>query len=78
MFKENKNEERRMGYLDNIADKWSGKSEEDITCYPVIGEKTELRLEVANICNHACLFCPNHKMKRKKRDEEGVSFAVNK
>lgn len=26
-----------------------------------------LQLEVTNICNHRCIFCPNHESKRKKR-----------
>lgn len=29
-------------------------------------ENVTLRLELSNICNHKCLFCPNSKMKRKR------------
>lgn len=34
--------------------------------------RNDLRLELSNICNHACLFCANRKMTRKKgfMDEE--------
>lgn len=34
--------------------------------------KTTLRIELSNICNHHCIFCPNSKMNRKRcyMDEE--------
>lgn len=35
---------------------------------PVIDEKVELRLELSNICNEACLFCPNRKIHRKRME----------
>ena len=42
--------------------KWSGKQLEN-TLYPSL-KGVELRLELSNICNHACIFCPNRKMGR--------------
>lgn len=59
-----------MGYINNLDSKWN-EVISNLELYPKITEKTELRLELSNICNHACLFCPNRKMSRKRRQMDG-------
>lgn len=56
-----------MSYLNDVEKKWD-PDYGDKELYPDIDENVELRLELSNICNHACLFCPNRKMKRKRRE----------
>lgn len=60
-----------MTYINNIKNKWNhNQLENDLK--PQLGEGVELRLELSNICNHACLFCPHRKMKRERREMDEV------
>lgn len=53
-----------MSYLDKLQNQYNC---EEKSIYPIIDDKVELRLELANICNDSCCFCPNRKMRRKRR-----------
>ncbi len=51
-----------MSYKKDLEDKYIQSGELDL--YPPI-DKCVLKIEVTNICNHACVFCPHSKQKRK-------------
>lgn len=53
-----------MSYLRTLQN--TGKKMEELDLFPAVSEKVELRLELSNICNDHCCFCPNAKMARKR------------
>jgi len=53
-----------MRYLDTLQS--IGNIKKDLDLCPFIDEKVELRLELSNICNEHCCFCPNSKMLRNR------------
>lgn len=56
-----------MGYLEDIMNKWDGGGKSK-TLYPDLDDSVELRIELSNICNHACIFCAHRQMQRKQRE----------
>ena len=54
-----------MGYATEVNDKF--KVGGGYPLYPSDMDNVVLRLETTNICNHACRFCPNRKLVRKRR-----------
>ena len=55
-------EEHKMSYANEIEKRF----EPIIYSLTPDFSKTVLRLEVTNICNHACIFCPHSKQKRQQ------------
>ena len=53
-----------MSYASEVNYKFV-KTEDDYL-YPKDMNNVTLRLEPTNVCNHACLFCPNHKLLRRR------------
>jgi len=51
-----------MSYADEIEKRYEQKP----YCLTPDFSQTVLRLEVTNICNHACIFCPHSKQKRQQ------------
>lgn len=51
------------GYLSELE---NGQKIEKICVQPNSFDDITLRLELSNICNHKCLFCPNSEMQRKR------------
>lgn len=54
-----------MGYATEVNAKF--KNGEDYPLRPTDMGNIVLRLETTNICNHACQFCPNRKLVRKRK-----------
>ena len=54
-----------MNYATEVNQKFKNGS--DYPLRPADMKNVVLRLETTNICNHACAFCPNHKLVRKRK-----------
>lgn len=54
-----------MSYNEQLEKKWRSKSSTQLEVECTDFSNVELRLELSNICNHKCLFCPNHLHSRK-------------
>lgn len=52
-----------MKYIDAISDKYRTAANNDLC--PDDFRNIDFHLELSNVCNHKCLFCPHSKMKRK-------------
>ena len=54
----------KMSYAKEVNAKFI--NDDDYPLYPTDMTNVVLRLEVTNVCNHACQFCPNRKLERKR------------
>lgn len=64
-----------MSYINDINGKYGIDGNYDLC--PTNFENVDFQLELSNVCNHACLFCPHPKMKRKKHNmDEKLGFRL--
>ncbi len=54
-----------MSYANEVNRKFLNSDDDYI--HPKDMSLVALRLETTNVCNHACRFCPNRKLRRKRR-----------
>lgn len=64
-----------MSYIDDVINKYEIYENYDLC--PTNFENVDFQLELSNVCNHACLFCPHSKMNRKKHNmDEKLAFRL--
>lgn len=64
-----------MRYIDNVNDKYKNNANYDLC--PTDFSNIDFHLELSNVCNHECLFCPHSKMKRKTHHmDEKLAFRL--